>query len=240
MTSQPAKPAPPFLSDDQIERLAGLLDTFAVPARGFNLEALDGFLSALVVSPEDVPIAEWELVVWGGRLPDWSSPEVAQEAQRLLLGLWNGCTGRVRHGEDPPEHLSPLLWMPEDLLAEHPDTLDVGHDWALGFYRGVDLRSDAWDAWLAREDWIDEIFGLLERLGTGEVASENDGEPGTPVSYRERIEITASIPAMLADLHAYRIDQLTPREPIRREASPERNEACPCGSGKKYKKCHGG
>jgi uncharacterized protein len=28
-------------------------------------------------------------------------------------------------------------------------------------------------------------------------------------------------------------------ETIRKEATPGRNDPCPCGSGKKYKKCHG-
>ena len=44
---------------------------------------------------------------------------------------------------------------------------------------------------------------------------------------------------MLADLHHYRIEHLTPRTPARREAQPERNDPCPCGSGKKFKKCCG-
>jgi len=228
-----------YLSDDQIERLAELLDQYAVPAHGLNLEALDGFLSAVVVSPVDVPAAEWQSAVWGDKTPKWASAAEASEAEQLLLSHWNGCNARVRHGEDPPEHLSPLLWLPEDVMAEHPDTLDVGHDWALGFYRGVDLRSEQWDAWLDSEEWIDDIFGLLERLATGEVAAENEAEPSTPITYRERIEITASLPAMLADLHQYRIEQLTPREPVRREETPDRNALCPCGSGKKYKKCCG-
>jgi SEC-C motif-containing protein len=30
-----------------------------------------------------------------------------------------------------------------------------------------------------------------------------------------------------------------PREPVRAAATVGRNEPCPCGSGKKYKKCHG-
>ena len=161
------------------------------------------------------------------------------EADRLLQTHWNGCSARVRQGEDPPEHLAPLLWLPEDPLGEHPDALDVGRDWALGFYRGVDLRADAWDAWLEKEEWIDEIFALLERLATGEVSGEDETAPATPLSYRERLEITASLPAMLADLHEYRIEQLTPREPARRAAMPDRNAPCPCGSGKKYKKCCG-
>ena len=51
---------PPYLDDAQIERLSALLEQRAVPFRGFNLEALDGFLSALVVSPSPVPLpAAW-------------------------------------------------------------------------------------------------------------------------------------------------------------------------------------
>ncbi|MHC4698064.1 MAG: SEC-C metal-binding domain-containing protein [Planctomycetota bacterium] len=30
-----------------------------------------------------------------------------------------------------------------------------------------------------------------------------------------------------------------PVEPIQADAKPERNDPCPCGSGKKYKKCCG-
>ncbi len=37
----------------------------------------------------------------------------------------------------------------------------------------------------------------------------------------------------------HRIDSLTPRTPRRRAITPDRNDPCPCGSGKKYKKCHG-
>src|SRR5690606_16946294 len=47
----PPMKAPAYLDDDQIERLADLLDQRAVPYKGFNLEALDGYLSALVVGP---------------------------------------------------------------------------------------------------------------------------------------------------------------------------------------------
>ena len=43
--------APSALDDAAIERLSDLLDLRAVPFQGFNLEALDGFLSALAVIP---------------------------------------------------------------------------------------------------------------------------------------------------------------------------------------------
>jgi uncharacterized protein len=122
----------------------------------------------------------------------------------LLRTHWNGCLARVRQGEDPPEHLAPLLWLPENPLEDHPDELDVGRDWALGFYRGVDLRHADWDRWLESEDWIDEIFELFERLGTGVVEGAEEGDPPVKLTYRERLEITASLPAMLADLAAFK------------------------------------
>lgn len=236
----PAMKTPPsFLDDAQIERLAELLELRAVPFRGFNLEALDGFLSALVVSPDTVLPSEWQPTVWGPKPPRWENEAEAVEVQSLLMGLWNTCVGRAREGEDVPAHLSPLMWLPEDPTAEHPDDLDVGYDWALGFFSGVELRDAAWDIWLDREDWIDEIFDLLERLAIGEVHSEDPETPPAPLSYRERLEIVASVPAMLADLHHYRIEQMTPRTPVRRAAAPDRNALCPCGSGRKYKKCCG-
>ncbi|MFC0676368.1 UPF0149 family protein [Lysobacter korlensis] len=231
--------APSHLDDDQIERLAELLEQRAVPFKGFNLEALDGYLSALAVGPDTVPMSEWEPQVWGTP-PRWRDADERAQVEALLLGHWNMVTARARfEGEDIPDHLAPLLWLPEEAEAEQPDELDVGHDWALGFFRGVELREAQWEAWLDEHDWIDEIFALLDRLVSGEVIGEDPTQPPAPVDYRERLEIIAGLPAMLADLHHHRIDALTPREPIRRAATPDRNAPCPCGSGRKYKKCCG-
>ena len=239
-TVRPAMKPPAYLDDAQIERLADLLDQRAVPFKGFNLEALDGFLSALVVAPETVPATEWQPVVWGGNPPRWSNEAEALEIDALLLGHWNMASARVRHNDDDlPDHLAPLLWLPEDVEVDQGDDLDVGRDWAFGFFRGVELREAAWETWLDENEWIDEIFVLFDRLASGEVLGEDPEAPGTPVSYRERLEIVSSLPGMLADLHHHRIEALTPREPLRRAETPDRNEPCPCGSGKKYKKCHG-
>ncbi len=231
--------APNYLDDAQIERLSDLLDQRAVPFKGFNLEALDGYLSALVVAPVDVPAGEWQPAVWG-KPPRWADEAERVEVEALLQGHWNMASQRVRHDDDDlPEHLAPLLWLPEEAEAEHPDELDVGRDWAFGFFRGVELREAEWEQWLDDNEWIDEIFARLDQLASGEVIGDDPEAPGTPVSYRERLEIIASLPGMLADLHHHRIDALTPREPIRKAAAPERNDPCPCGSGRKFKKCCG-
>ena len=41
---------------------------------------------------------------------------VAEMYEEIFAGL----------ADDPAEHLAPLLWLPEDPLADHPDELDVG------------------------------------------------------------------------------------------------------------------
>ncbi|HVR82190.1 MAG TPA: UPF0149 family protein, partial [Luteimonas sp.] len=167
--------APTTLDDEQIERLAQLLEQRAVPFKGFNLEALDGFLSALVVAPEAVPPSEWQPAVWGGPSPRWDGDDEALAVQALLLGHWNMATARVCFdGDELPEQLAPLLWLPEHIdleqvEVEHDDELDVGRDWAFGFFRGVELREAAWETWLDEHDWIDEIFALLDQLASGEI-----------------------------------------------------------------------
>jgi uncharacterized protein len=235
------RPAPAHLDDNEIERLGELLDLHAVANGGMNMEALDGFLSALAVGPETIPVAEWQPLVWGEQPAAFAGTAESDEAQRLLLGHWNGCVARVKwQGEELPEALSPLLWLPEDPDAPQPDELDVGSDWADGFFTAVELRPDAWQGWLDSQDWIDEILEYLERLASGVVLAEHEGDPPVQITFKERMEIIASLPDMLADLFQYRAESQKPRAPVRRDpGKQDRNAPCACGSGKKYKHCHG-
>lgn len=83
------------------------------------------------------------------------------------------------------------------------DALDVGRDWAFGFFRGVELREAAWERWLDEHDWIDEIFQLLDQLASGEVLdgpglADDDTAMATPLDYRQRLDIIASLPTCSA------------------------------------------
>ena len=57
----------------------------------------------------------------------------------------------------------------------------------------------------------------------------------------ERMSLIAELPECIAELGGFwtAAGGVSPREPVRREPLPGRNDPCPCGSGKKYKKCHG-
>ena len=47
------------------------------------------------------------------------------------------------------------------------------------------------------------------------------------------------VQSMLADLYQYKIECQRPKPAKRDAAKQDRNALCSCGSGKKYKHCHG-
>jgi len=59
------------------------------------------------------------------------------------------------------------------------------------------------------------------------------------VRYIYRVNIVTQAEDRLAQATASHGDEAGPKEPIRNKATVGRNDLCPCGSGKKYKKCCG-
>jgi SEC-C motif domain protein len=56
---------------------------------------------------------------------------------------------------------------------------------------------------------------------------------GAPFAHRERSRFQRR------EGRWYYVDGTQPREPARAAAAVGRNDPCPCGSGRKYKRCHG-
>ncbi len=256
ITGSTAKPAP--LSDQDLERLDHLLETHAVPHDGMSLEMLDGFLSALIVSPELVMPSEFMSAIWNHE-PVWANESEALDAYRLVMGLWNDIVSRlqIEFGEDDEEaHAAamPLLAYPSvaeqplgspaddehDPFAGAPSDFPLAAAWALGFLRGVDFRQQAWERWAEQHEFVEEDLGMIEMLAlfSTEQAEELGMDPDDIPDFHSRLEAAAELPAMLQDLDALRREQLRP-QPVRRAETPGRNDPCPCGSGKKFKVCCG-
>jgi len=228
------------IPDADLDELDALLELRAVPFKGMSLEMLDGFLSALVVGPDMVMPSEWTPLVWGGRPPRWETEAEAVHVQLLLMGLWNDITRRVAiEPERMRDRDTPLIALPERGDVE-PDVAGAyGVEWACGFLDGVELRADAWEASCAGQEWIEEALIGMEALTVGEWPAPEGETSGEPLTASERLDLIAGIPHLLHDLNMLRLEQLTLRTPIRRDAMPGRNDPCPCGSGKKYKQCCG-
>jgi uncharacterized protein len=84
-----------------------------------------------------------------------------------------------------------------------------------------------------------QLIVALTEPDTGTPALSMFAEDGPPsVSERRLDDFAAAIWAVYDLRQLWR--SLGPRvDTIRKGAQPGRNEPCPCGSGKKYKKCHG-
>ena len=222
-----------LLTDQELARLDELLAAIN-PEESMLLEELDGFFAALACSPEPVPESEYLPLVLGhdaddGSL-DESAPEVA-EIRHLLQKHWGAVAGQLYEGEG----FAPVLGYDEDDQAH-------GNAWAVGFVRGMGLRPDAWTALEDDEafaDALEPVFRLVE-----EVEPDDESREAEPIADEDREAAIESMLDGVMDVYDYFRDErernLAPREPIRREdRKVGRNDPCPCGSGRKYKACHG-
>lgn len=122
--------------------------------------------------------------------------------------------------------------------------------WALGFMLVVESWPDEWLAPSREKDiasTIDDALGNVAALceddeGPLEVSAYvgDDGEEGPPSMSADRLESFGEAVWAVYDLRAAGL-ALGPRVAQVRHDQPQpgRNDACPCGSGKKFKKCHG-
>jgi uncharacterized protein len=129
------------LDDAELEALDRQLQ--ALPADNpMNIEALDGYLTALAVGPwKSFPrSATWMPAIWGG---DGDGPApFASEKQRKRTAL---LVLRHLHAIDRALRDAPGQWEPVVSVAE-ADTTELvdAEDWCAGFLEAVALDADAW------------------------------------------------------------------------------------------------
>jgi uncharacterized protein len=187
-----------------------------------------------------VPASEWQKWSWGEQPAAFAGTADADEAQRLLLGQWNACVARADgRATTCPTRCRRCCGCPRIRRPSSPDDLDVGTDWAHGFFSAVELRPEAWQAWLDTQDWIDEIIEYLERLASGVVEGRARRRPAAEAQLQGAHGDRRLAADMLADLHQYKIECQRPPPAKRDPGKQDRNALCNCGSGKKYKHCHG-
>ncbi|RYH23430.1 MAG: zinc chelation protein SecC, partial [Alcaligenaceae bacterium] len=116
--------------------------------------------------------------------------------------------------------------------------------WAIGFMYAVENWPEDWAAPRDREaaQILDEALEAIVALtedDTGKPELSMFSEDGPPsVSQRRLDEFGDAIWAVYDLRRLWR--SLGPRvEAVRKAATPGRNDPCHCGSGKKFKRCHG-
>ncbi|HPE49707.1 MAG TPA: UPF0149 family protein [Hyphomonas sp.] len=184
---------------------------------------LDGFLTGLLVCPEMILPSEWLPVVWGGDGPVFEDQTEANEILGLIMAFYNDIASRLKR----PSHYRLHL----DLDTDGSEIWEL---WASGFGKALDLRPEAWrplhDA--PDDDPHAMAFNVLNALA---YAADQPGGGYLPNEIEKELRLGASemLAACVIDLHNARLA----REKLSRTPKAGRNDPCPCGSGKKYKKC---
>lgn len=240
------------LDDTDIDRLDRYLAEHCVPAGGLpNFEALDGFLCAVVAAPVLILPSTWTEWVWGHEHA-FMDQQTATEMISLLMRAYNLVVERIgdpASTDEPTDDLLPLVALPEadpDDPESLPDLgatdLLVGAVWAYGFKLGRELRAEEWDTLIESSEDLDEALLVIDALMLGLDGGHGGQQDCDDLpTLADRLDTVQAIPSLL---HALYVDAqqraFPPVEPFRR-ATPKvgRNDPCPCGSGRKYKHCHG-
>jgi uncharacterized protein len=231
------------LADEEIREL----DEFLLEAEGIDeamdLSTLDGFLTAILCGPKTILPSEWLHWVWDmERGEDVPVFEDQAQAQRIL-GLL------MRHMNDIAETLHEAPEDYEPVLMENPNDgapIPIIDDWCAGFMKGVQLDRDGWlPVLVGKPEWLSTI--LLYGTEEGWEALQKK-----ELSLDEHKALANGLADSVQKIHAFWLAQrrtqaaagtgpeVLRRQPVRNPDKVGRNEPCPCGSGKKFKHCHGG
>ena len=198
------------------------------------LEELDGFIAGLLVCPELIKPSDWLPIVWNRDSADQQSIfEDLDHVNRLLGLIMEHYNDIARTLMERPGHYSPVFAIDkrnDDILWEL---------WIEGFEKAVALRPAAWKKLLdADTDTAAAISGMLM------LADIARGDK----KVKDSDTLLATAPDKIADwvvvLNEWRLanyQSMQVIDPRVATASTKvgRNDPCPCGSGKKYKKCCG-
>jgi uncharacterized protein len=222
------------LSDADFDRLGGML---ARSERAMSIEMLDGFFAALICGPDVVRPSEYLRVVWGGDhiggKKGWRDEAEMNEFFDLIMRHWNSIAVPLSAGD---------VFMP--FLLEDADGIARANDWAEGFARGMKLRTDGWADLFNDEKYAGLLVPILA------LAHERDADPSMrpykePIDVERREQLIIGAAAGVTGIYRYFLRRRTvgdaPQDVEGRRSSRKvgRNEPCPCGSGKKFKKCCG-
>lgn len=216
------------LTKEERTWLEYFLNDEIVPSSAMTLESIDGFLTALIAGPKEVPHEEWWPRIWSDldiEEPDFETEEQERYVRELIDRHRETIHRRLKSGY---RHKP---WIEEGSDASSSE------DWAVGFLAGLDMRAQAWEPLHKHKQGAFAIASIMLLLPMDYLPAEEQLEP---LDDGSRAPIVGNLPDLIRMIHAFWHNQpILPLFEPRRSQKIGRNEPCPCGSGRKYKKCCG-
>ncbi len=220
------------LTDSELRQLDELL-AGANEEESMTLEEFDGFTAATLSSPAPIPADELLGEILGGP-PEEVQARMKEADRETLHRLLRRHRDNVSQQLHEGQGFSPVLAYDEENRVD-------GRGWAIGYLRGVGIRAEDWSP-LDDDDDFADVLDPMVRL-----ADEFDPESGElreAIPLEERPKLVEEMISNAMDAFAFfqeaRERALVPATVRRDQPKVGRNDPCPCGSGRKYKACHGG
>jgi uncharacterized protein len=262
-----SKDAVPFMEVEGFDELDAILDELRTRYDETpEWEFCEGFMAALICCRRAIPASEYlPMLLATPEAGEAADPDggsfAGDEQQQRFMTLW------MQRWAEVSAALDAEVDSLEDDSCYHPEVMDVrgavaemtpqeqatfkGEElpafaqvWALGFMFAVECWPEEWvpprDKEAAR--WLDGALDAIVAMTEDDVVTpevsplSEDGAPSTSIA---RLNAFGEAIWAVYDLREL-WKTIGPKvDTIRVEATPGRNDLCYCGSGKKYKKCHG-
>lgn len=216
-------------TSDQLEELDDLLLDQGDDC--MLLSQLDGFLTGILVSPDLIPPSIWLKRVWAGEdghgVPSFEDAGGLQHFIDMVMRHYHA----VLMALGRPGAFEPVL-------ENDPNSDETLWEmWVEGFCQAMELAPAGWQRILDDDEpgcrAAIEGIHALQAFATGETTLSRDEED------RWDREAPSLIPIWVEMLHQWRVENDPNRRAAIQRRKIGRNDPCPCGSGRKYKKCCG-
>lgn len=207
-----------------------------------------GLLTAIASSPDKIEPSEWieQLKSSPNIKIQFDNDEQAKNLTDNLVSWWQYCVTFFDHGHH--------LRLPEKLgLTATGRPNKALTSFAEGYLKGYDWLSTTWQQLLPKQDDEAARSLLVLNLILGRFVNDKAVREAEPEIYEQLPDIEGcfkALPSLLSAVGMLGIDLANKREQQMNEHAPDintpvvnqlknigRNDPCPCGSGKKFKKC---
>ncbi|GLS03964.1 hypothetical protein GCM10007860_11100 [Chitiniphilus shinanonensis] len=181
------------LTDTELDELAAFLDSDATPEECMDLSMLHGYLTALLISPDEPLPDTWLPPVWGdgSQRPRFDSPAQQTHIEDLVLRLYNQLSDEL--SAEPPA-FTPMVYVDED------SGTDIAQQWCYGFMLGTSLDPDSWQPLLEDEDGI-ELIGPILDCADEESRADMEAEGENLVQFEH--QLAAALPELIPTIRDY-------------------------------------
>jgi uncharacterized protein len=203
---------------------------------------LDGYLTAIIVTPQADPIlpSKWIAGLWSEEEPIFDDTATMRSVLGAVVERYSALNAQIERSLDRLEAERVCDYRPLFLAQGSRPSHDSVRRWARGFWKAMALAPGTWTTLMEGERGQTLMRPFIGFFDHNELQPFEIEPPETIDDILD--EDAAAIPHMILILRKLgRLRAANPSAPLAapRPRKPGRNDPCPCGSGQKYKRCCG-